>query len=168
MSKGNDHPGPSRYGDTVHVYMGTIYQVGVRSTVNVCKTEIQLIMQLFNFSKKNFLQVDGVIVDEAGQISLGSISLVLRCLSNQGRIVVAGDSEQLSPILSAQYPLLKAHALFGSVLDCLMLPRASPLKEHLSSFEESQGAIPTAPPDAIIQLTENFRYESLRSHHTLY
>lgn len=106
--------------------------------------------------------LDGVIVDEAGQISLGSISLVLRCLSNQGRIVVAGDSEQLSPILSAQYPLLKAHALFGSVLDCLMLPRASPLKEHPSSFDESQGAIPTAPPDAIIQLTENFRYESFR------
>ncbi|KAF9529717.1 P-loop containing nucleoside triphosphate hydrolase protein [Crepidotus variabilis] len=140
VGNGNDHPGPRKSGNTVYVYMGTVYQ-------------------LYNFSKKNSLQVDLLVVDEAGQISLGSISLVLRSLSYEGRIVVAGDSEQLAPILSAQYPLLKAHSLFGSVLDCLMFPRARPLSARppSPSFDESQGIVPTASPGTIVQLTENFR-----------
>ena len=104
------------------------------------------------------MEVDCVIVDEAGQISLGSVSLVIRSLSPQGRIIIAGDSEQLAPILSAQYPLLKSHALFGSVLDCLM--HSKPVHDD-SAHPTSQGLVEAieggASQSSIIQLTENFR-----------
>jgi len=105
------------------------------------------------------MKVDCVIIDEAGQISLGSTSLVLRSLSEEGRIIIAGDSEQLAPILSAQYPIFRRNALFGSVLDCLMSSRSS---------MDSEGARPPSPnpgddvepssQGTIVQLTENFRY----------
>ncbi|KAF8911535.1 hypothetical protein CPB84DRAFT_1722843 [Gymnopilus junonius] len=139
VSKGNDYPPPPRTGSAVHIYAGTIYQ-------------------LYNFTKKHSMEVDCVIVDEAGQISLGSVSLVIRSLSPQGRIIIAGDSEQLAPILSAQYPLLKSHALFGSILDCLMFsksihndnaPLLSPSLADADAGGSSQGSI--------VQLTENFR-----------
>ena len=109
------------------------------------------------------MKVDCVIIDEAGQISLGSTSLVLRSLSEEGRIIIAGDSEQLAPILSAQYPIFRRNALFGSVLDCLM---SSPSRR---SSVGSQGVRPPSPSPGddvepsssqgtIVQLTENFRY----------
>lgn len=101
------------------------------------------------------MEIDCLIIDEAGQISLCSVSLVLRSLAPWGRIIVAGDSEQLAPILSAQYPLLTFHALFGSVLDCLMFSRS-----HLEDQQESQGSISSSSASSqgtIIQLTENFR-----------
>lgn len=108
------------------------------------------------------MEVDCVVIDEAGQISLGSMALVLRSLAPCGRIVVAGDSEQLAPILSAQYPLLKSHALFGSVLDCLMFSNSSlPANDtgHPSSQDThgSQGFDFPTSQRTIIQLTENFR-----------
>ncbi|PPQ97622.1 hypothetical protein CVT26_002553 [Gymnopilus dilepis] len=74
-----------------------------------------------------------IVVDEAGQVSLALISLVIRYLSHQGRIIIAGDSEQLAPIFNARYPLLKQHALFGSVLDCLMHPKVSKAPSIASS-----------------------------------
>jgi hypothetical protein len=109
------------------------------------------------------MEVDCVIIDEAGQISLGAASLVVRSLSPNGRIVVAGDSEQLAPILSGQYPQLKSNALFGSVLDCLMFPRSA------QSLKNGDQPMPPSPSpaddednpifhDTVVQLTENFRY----------
>jgi hypothetical protein len=109
------------------------------------------------------MEVDCVIIDEAGQISLGSISLVLRSLSEKGRIIIAGDSEQLAPILSAQYPILRRNALFGSVLDCLMSSRPSVdsgAGEGVRSPSPSLGddLEPSSSQGTIVQLTENFRY----------
>ncbi len=59
------------------------------------------------------------MIDEAGQLALGYASLVLQALRPNGRVIVAGDSEQLAPILASQYPQLGTR-LFGSILDCLM------------------------------------------------
>ncbi|KAJ3499450.1 hypothetical protein NLJ89_g10100 [Agrocybe chaxingu] len=137
VSRGNDHPAPRKAGTLVQIYAGTIYQ-------------------LSNFTKKHTMEVDCVIIDEAGQISLGSISLVLRCLSDEGRIIIAGDSEQLAPILSAQYPLLKFHSLFGSVLDCLMFSRPSEKARPPSPSPGADGE-PASSQGTIVQLTENFR-----------
>lgn len=108
------------------------------------------------------MEVDCVVIDEAGQISLGSIALVLRSLAPCARIVVAGDSEQLAPILSAQYPLLKSHALFGSILDCLMFSNSSLTandngQPSSQDAHESQGSEFPTSQRTIIQLTENFR-----------
>ena len=103
-----------------------------------------------------------MIIDEAGQISLGSLSLVLRCLTLEGRVIIAGDSEQLAPILSAQYPLLKTNALFGSVLDSLMFSKSSVLlKDKTISPQSSIGdefELTASSQGTIVQLTENFRY----------
>jgi hypothetical protein len=109
------------------------------------------------------MKVDCVIIDEAGQISLGSISLVLRSLSEKGRIIIAGDSEQLAPILSAQYPTLRHNTLFGSVLDCLMSSRSSVdsnVGEGVRPPSPSLGddVEPSSSQGTIVQLTENFRY----------
>lgn len=103
-----------------------------------------------------------MIIDEAGQLSLSSTALVLRSLSPTGRIVVAGDSEQLAPILSAQYPQLQTR-LFGSILDCLMHHSKRP---GPSSADADGTDRPASPVDTsmdmssqgtIVQLTENFR-----------
>jgi ATP-dependent exoDNAse (exonuclease V) alpha subunit len=92
--------------------------------------------------------VDCVFIDEAGQLTLGSVALVLRSLSSTGRVVVSGDSEQLPPILTAQYPQLK-RPLFGSILDCLMSGRdvAAPLSPQ-SSFSDTSSSQGT-----VVQLT---------------
>lgn len=119
---------------------------------------------MYNLSRRFSFQVDCLIIDEAGQLALSSTALVVRSLSSSGRIIIAGDSEQLAPILTAQYPLLDTR-LFGSILDCLM---------HLSNRtpnESDDGTLlppPSYPIDAsqgsasqigaIVQLTENFRY----------
>ncbi|KAG5637725.1 hypothetical protein H0H81_003435 [Sphagnurus paluster] len=99
--------------------------------------------------QRHSFSVDCVVIDEAGQLSLSSVALVVRALSPSSRIIIAGDSEQLAPIMSAQYPRLKSRPLFGSVLDCLMgTPQAA--ADSLTSKE----------PDFfsdVVQLTENFR-----------
>lgn len=161
VTTGNDHPGPIRGGSTVHIYMGTIYQVGCGFPGLQCLLKC-MVSKFYNFTKKHSMEVDCVVIDEAGQISLGSMALVLRSLAPCGRVVVAGDSEQLAPILSAQYPLLKSHALFGSVLDCLMFSNSS-LAANDTGHTPSQDAhesqsfdFPTSQR-TIIQLTENFR-----------
>ncbi|KAJ7647709.1 hypothetical protein FB45DRAFT_987359 [Roridomyces roridus] len=142
--KGNDHPAPSKSDPSASlIYAGTVYQ-------------------LYNFTKRHSFEVDMCIIDEAGQLALSSAALVLRSLSSSGRIVVAGDSEQLAPILTAQYPQLKSRLLFGSILDCLMhlsklpspsrkesQPPLSPTLSDYSGMSSSQGTI--------VQLTENFR-----------
>lgn len=76
---------------------------------------------------------------------------------------MAGDSEQLAPILTAQYPQLKTGALFGSVLDCLMFwserPTGTVHSTRPSSPTFSDGDY--GSQDTIVQLTENFRSDSL-------
>ncbi|KAJ7496852.1 hypothetical protein FB451DRAFT_1209000 [Mycena latifolia] len=142
--KGNDHAAPSKSNPSASLlYAGTVYQ-------------------LYNFSKRHSFEVDCVVIDEAGQLALSSAALVLRSLSPTGRIVIAGDSEQLAPILTAQYPQLKSRLLFGSILDCLMHlsklpapsrrdsePPPSPTLSNYSGASSSQGTV--------VQLTENFR-----------
>ncbi|KAJ7169128.1 P-loop containing nucleoside triphosphate hydrolase protein [Mycena crocata] len=142
--KGSDHASPSKSSPEASLlYAGTVYQ-------------------LYNFSKRHSFEVDCVVIDEAGQLALSSAALVLRSLSPMGRIVIAGDSEQLAPILTAQYPQLKCRRLFGSILDCLMhlsklpapnlddsQPPLSPTLSDFSGVSSSQGTV--------VQLTENFR-----------
>jgi ATP-dependent exoDNAse (exonuclease V) alpha subunit len=110
--------------------------------------------QLYNFSKSQSIEVDCVIADEAGQIALASLSLVLRCLSPTGRIIVAGDSEQLAPIFTGAYPRLKTAPLFGSVLDCVMFSQGGPV---IATGSQSLGESQDDGGHTVIQLTENFR-----------
>ncbi|PPQ63036.1 hypothetical protein CVT24_005982 [Panaeolus cyanescens] len=122
----------------VNIYAGTIYQ-------------------LYNFSKRCSMEVDAVVIDEAGQISLASTALVLRSLSANGRIIIAGDSEQLAPILSAEYPKLLPAPLFGSVLDCLMSTHSASKQGGVPiDMDSSMPQIPSSQ-ETIVQLTENFR-----------
>lgn len=100
-------------------------------------------------------------MDEAGQLSLGAAALVLRSLNPNGRIVVAGDSEQLAPILAGQYPRLKSR-LFGSILDCLMDLSSSSHEEDIISTSVTSPStgfseVSSSQNSTIVQLTENFR-----------
>lgn len=172
VSKGNDHspPAPGFH----YVYAGTVYQVSFPIYLFYNPDLLKVSWQLYNFSKRRSLDVDCVIIDEAGQLSLGSAALVLRSLSPTGRIIIAGDSEQLAPILTAQYPRLKRR-LFGSILDCLMdLSEHSPEDEDVDSTHVTRPGSPTelseissSQMSTIIQLTENFRrvftYDLLQS-----
>jgi hypothetical protein len=119
--------------------------------------------KLYNFSKKHPFEVNCVIIDEAGQLALSSTALVVRSLSSSGRIIIAGDSEQLAPILTAQYPQLETR-LFGSILDCLMHLSNRTLNESDDGFLLPSPSSPIEPSEgsasqisAIVQLTENFR-----------
>lgn len=110
------------------------------------------------------------MIDEAGQLSLGSAALVLRSLNPNGRIVIAGDSEQLAPILAGQYPRLKSR-LFGSILDCLMDLSSSLHDEDITNTSPAGPSSPagfseiTSSQDTtIVQLTENFRSTLLFWH----
>lgn len=98
------------------------------------------------------MEVDCVVIDEAGQLSLGLAALALRALSPEGRVVIAGDSEQLAPILAAQYPEIEAR-LFGSILDCVM-----GRTEATQVTEESESQLSSSQESTVVQLTENFRY----------
>ncbi|TDL18051.1 P-loop containing nucleoside triphosphate hydrolase protein [Rickenella mellea] len=134
VAKGVEHSRPD--GIHTYIYAGTVYQ-------------------LFNFSKRSKLEVDCAVIDEAGQLGLGAASLVLRSLRSGGKVVVAGDSEQLAPILTAQYPRLDSR-LFGSILDCLMYTAVQPnaqdgMRPPSPAFSE------TSEISTIVQLTENFR-----------
>ncbi|KAG6850866.1 hypothetical protein H0H93_007484 [Arthromyces matolae] len=130
----------------VYIYAGTTYQ-------------------LYKFSKKyKSVQADCIIVDEAGQLGLSSLALVLRALSPDGRIILAGDSEQLAPILSANYPKIKdKRPIFGSVLDCLMYapktqqPTVTPAVDEPMESQGSSSLNGEEVAFNFVQLTENFR-----------
>ena len=114
-----------------------------------------MISQLYNFSKRLRCEIDCVVLDEAGQLGVGSASLALKSLSPKGKIIVAGDSEQLAPIFSAQYPETESY-LFGSILDCLMKSSRS----HDSIYPDDEDTSTMSEPSqvsTIVQLTENFR-----------
>ncbi|KAJ3748603.1 hypothetical protein DFH05DRAFT_580966 [Lentinula detonsa] len=142
VTNGNDHAAPSG-SSAFSLYAGTIFQ-------------------LYNFSKRYSISVDCIVIDEAGQLALSSAALVLRSLKLSSRIVIAGDSEQLSPILVAKYPQLKTGPLFGSILDTLMYvsrPGQAGSSDTRSSSpfpdDASDGA--ASSQSTIVQLTENFR-----------
>ncbi|KAF7315521.1 AAA-12 domain-containing protein [Mycena indigotica] len=133
VSRGYDHAPPPA-NSTSMFYLGTIYQ-------------------LYAFSTRSSFQVDMCVIDEAGQLALSSAALILRNLGPQGRIVAAGDSHQLAPILKGVYP---NHFLFGSVLDCLM--QSSDLLANSSSdMGVSDSALESDSEGPVVQLTENFR-----------
>lgn len=102
--------------------------------------------------------MDCVVIDEAGQLSLGAAALVLRSLAPHGRIVVAGDSEQLAPIFTAQYPKLETR-LFGSILDCIMhLARGTDDDTQSVAATDLSSDLVSSQVSTVVQLTENFRY----------
>ncbi|KAF7315520.1 AAA-12 domain-containing protein [Mycena indigotica] len=131
--KGNEQAPPPASGSVF--YLGTVYQ-------------------LYNFSKRYNFQVDMCVIDEAGQLALSSAALVLRSLAPAGRIVVAGDSQQLAPILTGTYP---NRFLFGSILDGLMQLSKLPVSGHHPLPSSPTASDYSASQDTIVQLTENFR-----------
>lgn len=109
---------------------------------------------MYNFCNKTSISANCVVIDEAGQLGLGPSSLVLKSLRGDGRVIVAGDSEQLAPILASEYPQTGPR-LFGSILDSLM-PLA--IQEDERSKTLIQGTLTDASDlSMIVQLTENFR-----------
>jgi hypothetical protein len=145
------------------IYAGTVYQVANEAPPVECRCSLtmrSLTTQLYNFSKRLSSEVDCVIMDEAGQLAVSCAALVLRSLSPRGRIVVSGDSEQLAPILSAQYPTLDTR-IFGSILDCLMYSSRVVGEDDdesvpVDSISKEDG--PLLPSQSeVVQLTENFR-----------
>ena len=98
------------------------------------------------------VDLDCVVIDEAGQLGLGPASLVLKSLRNTGRIIIAGDNEQLAPILSTAYPQVGPR-LFGSILDALMPPTT----QHEGRNQAHTAPTETTDHSMIVQLTENFR-----------
>lgn len=112
--------------------------------------------QLYTFSKKHGVKANCVVIDEAGQLGLGPAALALRALAADGKVVIAGDSEQLAPILTTQYPQTEAH-LFGSILDCLMSKLSKEDTMTLASAPPSISMTQSSLESMIVQLTENFR-----------
>lgn len=114
-------------------------------------------IQLYNFANKRGVVADCIVIDEAGQLGLGPAALVLRALSqNTGKVVIAGDSEQLAPILTTQYPQTEAH-LFGSILDCLMAKLAGEDTFTAQTAPSSAAYTQSSQESMVVQLTENFR-----------
>jgi hypothetical protein len=141
---GRDHPLPGNR--KIHLFAGTVFQ-------------------LWHYSRRLKTPVDMVVIDEAGQLCLGYAALVMRNMSPDGKLVVAGDKEQLAPIFSAEYPENEGH-LFGSVLDRLMQyfkPTAQ--VEHGEVTEVPRPSSPGADSfissqtSTVVQLLENFRFE---------
>lgn len=115
------------------------------------------VWQLWNWNDKRRQAANVVIIDEGGQMNVGTTALALRWLHDNGRLIgmssfsylilVAGDHLQLAPILKGTYPK-SDYALFGSILHCLL--RDSTMLNVADT--------PTSSPSEIFfQLEENFR-----------
>lgn len=138
---GAKHPLPAVDSSKSLIYAGTVHQ-------------------LFTFSKRCSASVDCIVIDEAGQCSLGLAALVFRSIGNNGRVIIAGDTEQLAPILAAQYPLLNI-PLFGSILDSVMSV-SNFCRSHFNSSTGQRTAreeadLPLDKHALVVQLVENFR-----------
>ncbi|KAG8771648.1 hypothetical protein FRC16_005878, partial [Serendipita sp. 398] len=138
---GGTHPLPSSPSSKgkVNIYAGTTFQ-------------------LYKFCERAHLKANLIIIDEAGQLALGTAALVIRWLHEKGKLVLAGDHHQLAPIFATTYPVLPDVPLFGSVLDMLMGRKQEGLTvaESYQSLEASQEQS-LHPEEAIVQLSENFR-----------
>jgi hypothetical protein len=137
---GATHSAPTE--GKVHIYAGTTYQ-------------------LYKFCEKAKLMANLIIIDEAGQLALGTAALVIRWMSprpGSSGLILAGDKEQLAPILGNIYPDNGEELpLFGSVLDLLMGRKYSGLKVA-ETLPNSQIQLEERKDDgAIVQLLENFR-----------
>lgn len=136
VMNGGTHAPPTN--KKVHIYAGTTFQ-------------------LYRFCDRAKFRANMVIIDEAGQLALGTAALVIRWLAENGKIVLAGDHQQLAPILGTEYPESEEKLpLFGSVLDLLMggkrrkgLKIANTLPTGVSQEEDHSAAV--------VQLLENFR-----------
>lgn len=134
---GATHSAPKT--NKVYIYAGTTYQ-------------------LFKFCERVNITANVIIIDEAGQLALGTAALVIRWLSQTGKLVLAGDHQQLAPILGGDYPEPPEELpLFGSVLDMLMgrkhglkMARTLSNPDVQSQDEDLEGTV--------VQLLENFRW----------
>ena len=112
------------------------------------------------------------MIDEAGQLGLGTAALVIRFLSDNGKLVLAGDHEQLAPILSASYLELEspgpecpeweeARPLFGSILDTLMSNRPELRRARLGTgrkrADSTDSQVTEESDGTVVQLLENWR-----------
>jgi hypothetical protein len=142
VTQGSTHGPPGR--SRVHVYAGTVFQ-------------------LWHFGRRLRDPVDMVVVDEAGQLCLGFLALVMRSLSRTARLVLAGDPQQLAPIFTGVYPMT-IETLFGSILDFLMpyhskaAATSSGDQAEAVLLPESQDTSISSQISTIVQLSENFRY----------
>lgn len=128
---GSTHKGPTKR--DIYIYAGTTFQ-------------------LYKFCDKVNIKANMIIIDEAGQLALGTAALAIRWLSERGKLVLAGDHEQLAPILGASYPHSEPIPLFGSILDMLMEKESGlGIAETNMESQESNFDKP------VVQLLENFR-----------
>ena len=102
------------------------------------------------------------MIDEAGQLGLGTAALVIRFLSDRGKLVLAGDHQQLAPILGTSYPESEGTPpLFGSVLDTLMSGRRemrrAPLGTGRSRADSTDSQMTEGTDSTVVQLLENWR-----------
>ena len=140
IKQGTTYPVPRD--DRIHIFAGTVFQ-------------------LWNFTKRLRNPVNMVVIDEAGQLCLGFVALVMRTAAKDAKLVVAGDNEQLAPIFSVLYPKSDKH-IFGSVLDFLMaLLKPPKALDHEGSLSPSRPGTPdssiSSQISTIVQLLENFR-----------
>lgn len=123
----------------VYIYAGTTYQ-------------------LYKFCEKSRLTANVIIIDEAGQLALGTAALVIRWLSHNGKLVLAGDHQQLAPILATVYPEPpEERPLFGSVLDLLMDRKRGGLKIARTMSDPNSRSQDDERDGVVVQLLENFR-----------
>lgn len=110
-----------------------------------------------------------VMIDEAGQLGLATAALVIRFLSDRGKLVLAGDHQQLAPILGISYPELEGPEseweetlpLFGSILDALMSGRRelrqTPLGTGRNCADSTDSQETEESDGTVVQLLENWR-----------
>ena len=112
------------------------------------------------------------MIDEAGQLGLATAALVIRFLSDRGKLVLAGDHQQLAPILGISYPELEGPEwdgseweetlpLFGSILDALMSGRRelrqTPLGTGRNCADSTDSQETEESDGTVVQLLENWR-----------
>ena len=117
--------------------------------------------QLFKLGKKRKLVADLIVLDEAGQLALGTAALVLRALRPGGKLVVAGDTLQLAPIFVNEYPA--GEIVFGSVLDLVMHATDAFDRADEDAMTDSQSlsiGSDSLRPSTVVQLVENHRLNS--------
>lgn len=139
-----------------HVVKGSKHAIKADATTRVlCGTAFQL----YAWTKRSHALADVILLDESGQLALVVAVLVLASLREGGKLVVAGDHEQLAPIFASIYP---SGPLTGSILDLLVSRKDIEGKE----YDEEDGSAPpsqVSAPSTVVQLSENFRCDGSSS-----